>query len=74
MLALALRVGFMQQTTTRQLYAYWDRVRNGRVTPRRFEIEPAKIANLLPETLIAECEDGREENVCSIFVLNYLKF
>lgn len=44
------------QTTSRQLYAYWDRVRNGRVAPRRFEIEPAKIATLLPETFIAECE------------------
>ena len=45
----------MQQPTSRQLYAYWDRVRNGRVAPRRFEIEPAKIAALLPETFIAEC-------------------
>jgi len=44
----------MQQPTSRQLYAYWDRVRNGRVAPRRFEIEPAKIAALLPETFIAE--------------------
>ncbi len=46
----------MQQATSRQLYAYWDRVRNGRLAPRRFEIEPAKVANLLPETFIAECE------------------
>ena len=38
----------------RQLYAYWDRVRNGRVAPRRFEIEPAKIAALLPQSFIAE--------------------
>jgi len=45
----------MQQATSRQLYAYWDRVRNGRIAPRRFEIEPAKIAPLLPETFIAEC-------------------
>ena len=45
----------MQQPTSRQLYAYWDRVRNGRVAPRRFEVEPAKIAALLPETFIAEC-------------------
>lgn len=45
----------MQQTTSRQLYAYWDRVRNGRPAPQRFEIEPAKIAPLLPETFIAEC-------------------
>jgi hypothetical protein len=44
----------MQQPTSRQLYAYWDRVRNGRIAPRRFEIEPAKIARLLPETFIAE--------------------
>ena len=44
----------MQQPTSRQLYAYWDRVRNGRVAPRRFEIEPAKIAKLLPETFIVE--------------------
>lgn len=44
----------MQQPTSRQLYAYWDRVRNGRVAPRRFEVEPAKIARLLPETFIME--------------------
>jgi hypothetical protein len=44
----------MQQPTSRQLYAYWDRVRNGRVAPRRFEIEPARIPGLLPETFIAE--------------------
>ena len=34
--------------------AAWDRVRNGRFAPRRFEVEPAKIAALLPETFIAE--------------------
>ena len=45
----------MQQSTSKQLYAYWDRVRNGRPAPRRFEIEPAKIASLLRETFIAEC-------------------
>ena len=45
----------MQQSTSKQLYAYWDRVRNGRPAPRRFEIEPAKIAPLLPETFIAQC-------------------
>jgi hypothetical protein len=44
----------MQQPTRLQLYAYWDRVRNGRFAPRRFEVEPAKIAALLPETFIAE--------------------
>jgi len=44
----------MQQPTSRELYAYWDRVRNGRVAPRRYEIEPARIPGLLPETFIAE--------------------
>jgi hypothetical protein len=44
----------MQQRTSRQLYAYWDRVRNGRIAPRRFEIEPGQIASVLPETFIAE--------------------
>ncbi len=44
----------MQQSTSQQLYAYWDRVRNGRAAPRRFEIEPAEISALLPETFIAE--------------------
>jgi hypothetical protein len=52
---VAFGVGWvMQQPTSRQLYAYWDRVRNGRIAPRRFEIEPARIAALLPETFIAE--------------------
>ena len=44
----------MQQITSRQLYAYWDRIRNGRIAPRRFEIEPGQIASVLPETFIAE--------------------
>lgn len=45
----------MQQPTTRQLYAYWDAIRNGRIAPHRFEIEPAKIASLLREIFVAEC-------------------
>jgi hypothetical protein len=52
-------VGLMQQPTIRQLYAYWDRMRNGRTAPRRFEIQPADIAALLPETFIAERMAGR---------------
>lgn len=45
----------MQQMTTRNLYSYWNGVRNCRIAPRRFEIEPMKIAALLPETFIVEC-------------------
>jgi hypothetical protein len=45
----------MQQPTSRQLYAYWDKIRNGRIAPPRLEIEPGKIAAILRETFIAEC-------------------
>jgi hypothetical protein len=45
----------MQQLTSRQLYAYWDGIRNGRIAPHRFEIEPAKIASFLRETFVAKC-------------------
>ncbi len=44
----------MQQQTVRQLYAYWDTIRNGRIAPQRSEIEPSRIANLLCETFIVE--------------------
>lgn len=46
----------MRQSTSKELYAYWDRVRNGRIAPCRFEIDPAEIASLLPETFIAAYE------------------
>ena len=45
----------MQQKTSQLLFNYWDFIRNGRLAPRRFEIEPAKIASILPETFILEC-------------------
>ncbi|XSG82227.1 MAG: PAS domain-containing protein [Methyloligella sp. ZOD6] len=44
----------MQTSTDKQLYDYWDRVRNGRIAPNRAEIEPAAIAPLLSETFIVE--------------------
>ncbi|MHA1517659.1 MAG: PAS domain-containing protein [Alphaproteobacteria bacterium] len=31
----------MRQPTSNQLFAYWDHLRNGRIAPRRFDIEPA---------------------------------
>lgn len=45
----------MQETTSRQLYDYWNAKRRGRMAPARFEIEPAQIAPLLPQTFIIEC-------------------
>lgn len=47
----------IRQATTKALFDYWNAVRQGRLAPRRFEIEPAKIAGLLPETFILERAD-----------------
>lgn len=44
----------MQHVTSKRLFQYWDHVRGTRRAPRRFEIEPSAIAELLPETFIAE--------------------
>lgn len=44
----------MPRSTDKQLYDYWNRVRNGRIAPNRAEIEPAAIAPLLAETFIVE--------------------
>ncbi len=49
----------MKNRTTQIIYAYWNEVRHGRLAPRRFDIEPARIAGILAETMILECgEDG----------------
>ena len=44
----------MKQRTSMWLYAYWNGLRGGRLAPERFEVQPAEIASLLPETFIAE--------------------
>lgn len=49
----------MKNRTNQILYSYWNEVRHGRLAPRRFDIEPARIAGILAETMILErCEDG----------------
>lgn len=47
----------MKHQTTQQLFAYWNEVRGARVAPRRFEIEPSRIASILPDTFILERSD-----------------
>jgi len=47
----------MQHKTSNQLMEYWDTVRNGRFAPNRFEIEPAKISDVLSDVFILECAD-----------------
>lgn len=48
----------MKQKTSQMLFAYWNGVRGDRIAPRRFEIEPARIAAILPETFILEHVDS----------------
>lgn len=44
----------MRHTTSRILYAYWNEVRGARAAPRRFEIDPARLAAILPDIFILE--------------------
>lgn len=44
----------LKHKTSEILFAYWDKVRGNRQTPRRFEIDPGKIAGILPSTFILE--------------------
>ena len=44
----------MQQNTTKVLFNYWNDVRAGRLAPRRFDIEPAQISAVLPDTFMLE--------------------
>lgn len=64
----------LKHKTSRILYSYWNSVRGERTTPRRFEIEPAKIAAILPWTFILERIDTDAfryrlagTHVCDIF-------
>ena len=49
----------MKQRTNSALYAYWNDVRNGRIAPRRFDIEPSRIGELLPHTFMLERAEGQ---------------
>lgn len=44
----------MRHPATQALYAYWNEVRGERLAPRRLEIQPARIAELLLDTFILE--------------------
>ena len=47
----------MQQRTSQILFAYWNEVRGDRIAPRRFDIEPAQLGDVLSETFILECDE-----------------
>lgn len=44
----------MKHKTIQTLYSYWNDVRQDRIAPRRFEIEPSRIGAILPHTFILE--------------------
>mgnify|MGYP002386686614 CR=1 FL=1 len=44
----------MKHKTSQSLYGYWNEVRRGRLAPRRFDIEPSRISQILPATFILE--------------------
>jgi hypothetical protein len=44
----------MKHPSARALHAYWDRLRNGRASPERAEIDPAEIGRLLGDIFLLE--------------------
>lgn len=52
----------MKETGSIELFRYWNRLRKGRVAPKRSEVEPADIRKLLADTFILE-QSSREEGV-----------
>jgi hypothetical protein len=44
----------MKHATSRELYAYWDRIRGAEAAPRRGDIEPGDIRRILADTFILE--------------------
>lgn len=47
----------MKHKSSNELFEYWNNVRDGRFAPNRFEIEPVKLADILPDVFILECPD-----------------
>lgn len=47
----------MKHATSQFLFGYWNEIRNGRLAPKRFEIEPARMGSILPDTFILERTD-----------------
>jgi len=47
----------MKHPVSRRIYDYWDALRRGRRAPKRSELEPADLKDLLPDIMILEQED-----------------
>lgn len=64
----------MKRDGTRTLFQYWNRLRGSRSAPRRIDIDPAEIKELLPDTFILERSKKAEPvfrlagtRICSIY-------
>jgi hypothetical protein len=44
----------MKHRTNQILFTYWNEIRDGRLAPRRFEIEPSRITGILADTFVLE--------------------
>lgn len=47
----------MKNRSSQILFNYWNEVRAGRLAPKRFDIEPARISPILADTLLLELAD-----------------
>ncbi len=52
----------MRHATSRELFAYWDRIRDGEAAPRRCDVEPGEIRRILGDTFILEVI-GRKDHL-----------
>jgi len=50
----------MRHPTTKALFDYWNVIRQNRLAPHRFDIEPGRIAQQLPDALILERESAED--------------
>jgi len=44
----------MNHETSKRLFNYWNTIRGERIAPRRFDVEPGRLGNILPDTFILE--------------------
>jgi len=50
----------MKHATSQFLFGYWNEIRDGRLAPKRFEIEPGRMGSVLPDTFVLERTDNNE--------------
>jgi hypothetical protein len=54
----------MRQTGSHELFAYWDRLRQGRSAPKRTDLDPAAMRHVLMDTFILEIDAANGYPFC----------